>query len=167
MIILANLMSFECFRVCSIDFRAQNWICKHSEAYFCQNSTDYAISVTKCAIFSFFWWLSAFGSKNAPQRPAKWFRKLEIKIKKKHIKTIPKWKILFLINTNRKINDFLQKWFFIIFCKKSILEFLDFWNYLMKSCILAHILTKSTQNKCSHAMIGVSDDHKIVLSTSG
>ena len=54
MIILANLMSFECFRVCSIDFRAQNWICKHSEAYFCQNSTDYAISVTKCAIFSCF-----------------------------------------------------------------------------------------------------------------
>ena len=158
-------MSFECFRVCSIDFRAQNWICKHSEAYFCQNSTDYAISVTKCAIFSCFLMAERVWLKKCASATSKVIS--EARNQKKHIKTIPKWKILFLFNTNRKINDFLQKWFFIIFCKKSILEFLDFWNYLMKSCILAHILTKSTQNKCSHAMIGVSDDHKIVLSTSG
>ena len=158
-------MSSECSLICSSDFRAQNWIWKHSEAEFCQNPTDHAIFLTKSAIFSCFFmtgcvWLKKCASATSKVIFEAWNRK-------KHTKTIPKWKILFLNNTNRKINDFLQKWFFIIFCKKSVLEFLDFWNFLIKSCILAHILTKSAQNKCSHVMINVSHDHKIVLSTSG
>ena len=130
MIILTNLVSSECFWVCSIDFRAQNWIWKHSKADFCENPIDYGISLTKSAIFSCFLRTGRVWLKKCASATSKVIS--EARNRKKHIKTILKWKLLFLNNTNRKINDFLQKWFFIIFCKKSVLEFLDFYYHFQR-----------------------------------